>query len=117
MTPVAAEEFYHAYQDWYDSYNHVAEPWNREFEAKVASIQMIDLTKNYIFPYQLLDYQNVIEGKGWYFSPFNLGRKENEYISFGEKFTLQHKGNDHYSEKVNRIPETFKFLIIKSYER
>ena len=117
MTPVAAEEFNHAYQDWYDSYNHVAEPWNREFEAKVASIQMIDLTKNYIFPYQLLDYQNVIEGKGWYFSPFNLGRKENEYISFGEKFTLQHKGNDHYSEKVNRIPETFKFLIIKSYER
>ena len=117
MTPVAAEEFYHAYQDWYDSYNHVAEPWNREFEAKVASIQMIDLTKNYIFPYQLLDYQDIIKGNGWYFNPFNLGSKEKEYISFGDKFTVQYKGIDNYSEKVNRIPETFKFLIIKSYER
>lgn len=63
------------------------------------------------------EYENTVGNNGWYFNPFNLGSKEKEYISFGDKFTVQYKGIDNYSEKVNRIPETFKFLIIKSYER
>ena len=115
---VASEEFYHAYQDWYDSYNHVAEPWNREFEAKVASIQMMSLTNNGpMGGIGNFEYENTVGNNGWYFNPFNLGSKEKEYISFGDKFTVQYKGIDNYSVKVNRIPETFKFLIIKSYER